>query len=174
MLPERIREPRGTVHRDAAWMFYKARYFVPAARAVVVNNGFQVLLVRRKIDREWGLPTGGMIPGESAQECAERVISEQTGLEATKIQPFVVDSGKYNRVRGKPSAQAIIFSFRVLEWVGELQTDNAHVMDARWFCPDEAYDLLGIDNDDVTAIEDHICTDVDADVQAEGDLVWVR
>ena len=174
MLPEKIREPLGEVHSDSAWMYYKAQYFVPVARAVVLNNGFRILLVRRKIDQSWGLPTSGMIPGESAEECAERAVREQTGLRATKIQPFVVDSGKYNRVPDKPSAQAIMFSFRVLEWQGHLETNNDYIMDAQWFWPNETHDILGIFNDDVTAIEDHTCTDVDAEVHAEGNLVWVR
>lgn len=174
VLPEKISGTFGEVDRDSAWRFYKAQYFVPMARAVVLNNGFRVLLVRRKDDLEWGLPKGLMLPGESAQECAERMISVQTGLTVTKIQPFVVDSGKYNRVPGKPSAQAIIFSFRVLDWDGELQTNNDHIMDAQWFWPRETRDILGIYNDDLTAIEEHTCTDIDADVHAEGNLVWVR
>ena len=174
MLPEKIREPFGEVHRASAWMYYKAQYFVPVARAVVLNNGFRVLLVRRKNDREWGLPKGLMLPGESAEECAERVVKAQTGLVTTKIQPFVVDSGKHNRVTGKPSAQAIIFSFRVLEWEGELETNNRHIMDSEWFWPRETLDVLGIDNDDTTAIVDHTCTDLDADVHAQSNLVWVR
>ena len=174
MLPEKIPGAFGEVHSDSVWLSYKAQYFVPMARAVVLNNGFRVLLVRRKVDREWGLPMGLMIPGESAQECAERVVTEQTGLIVRKIHPFVVDSGKYNRVPGKPSAQAIIFSFRVLEWDGELEASNGHIMDARWLWPSEARNILGIFNDDVTAIEDHTCTDVDANVHAEGNLVWVR
>ena len=174
MLPKKIREPFDEVHRDSPWMYYKAQYFVPMARAVVLNNGFRVLLVRRSIDREWGLPMGSMLPGESAQECAERVVTEQTGLIVRKIQPFVVDSGKYNRVPGKPSAQAIIFSFRILEWDGELEASNGHVTDAQWLRPSETPNILGIFNDDLTAIEDHICTDVDADVHAEENLVWVK
>ena len=174
MLPEKIPGAFGEVHSDSAWLLYKAQYFVPMARSVVLNNGFRVLLVRRKVDRKWGLPMGLMIPGESAQECAERVVTEQTGLIVRKIQPFVVDSGKYNRVPGKPSAQAIIFSFRVLEWGGELKSRNEHVMDAQWLWPSETRKILGIFNDDLTAIEGHTCTDVDADVHAEGNLVWVR
>lgn len=174
MLPERVRESFGEDHRYSAWMFYRAQYFVPIARAVVLNNGFRVLLVRRKDDFEWGLPKGLMLPGESAQECAERVVREQTGLTAWKIQPFVVDSGKYNRVPGKPSAQAIIFSFRVLEWRGELETNNEYITDAQWFWPAETRDVLSISNDDLRAIDDHTCTDVDSDVHAEGNLVWVR
>ena len=174
MLPEKIREPLGEVHRDSGWMYYKAQYFVPMARAVVLNDGFRVLLVRRKDGLEWGLPRGLMLPGESAEECAERVVSVYTGLKVKKMQPFVVDSGKYNRVLGKPSAQAIIFSFRILEWHGELETNNEYIVDAQWFWPAETRDILGLYNDDLTAIEDHTCTDVDADVHAEGNLVWVR
>ena len=174
MLPEKNLESFGEVVRASAWRFYKPKYFVPMTRAVVLNNGLRVLLVRMKDNREWGLPKGSMIPGESAEECAQRVVRVKTGLTATKTQPFVVDSGKYNRVPGKPSAQAVIFSFRVLEWNGELETNNEYVMDAQWFRPSETHDILGIYSDDLTAIEDHTCTDVDADVHAEGNLVWVR
>ena len=174
MLPERERDwIEGDEIRRASF-YYKAQYFVPMARAVVVSGGFRVLLVRWKVDGKWGLPKGAMFPGESAEECAVRVVGATTGLTPTNIRPFLVDSGKYSRVPGQVSAQAITFSFRVLEFEGELETENDQIMDAGWFWPKESYEVLGLWNDDTTAVEEHVCTDVDAEVHAEGKLVWVR
>ena len=155
-------------------LYYSAKYFIPSTRAVIVDRDDRVLIVRRRSDSRWGLPGGNMTPGESAQECLERVVKVQTGLTVVESAPFIADSGKYARVLGNAETQMIMFGFRVRKWSGELMTETAETLDARWLWPSDAIGLLGYWHDDSTTIEDHNCTDYDPPVVAEGGIVWVR
>lgn len=162
---DRVRSP----HR-----YYNAEYFIPATRAVIEDFACRILLVRRRSDMRWALPGGSMMPEESAQDCVERVVKLQTGLTPRDSAPFIVDSGKYVRFPGQPEVQMITFGFRIRNWTGDLETNTSETLDARWCNRRDAYDLLGYGHDDITTIEDHICTDYDSPVPADGGLVWVR
>lgn len=47
---------------------------------VVFDAGERVLLMQRTDNGLWCLPSGGMEPGESVSEAAEREVAEETGL----------------------------------------------------------------------------------------------
>ncbi|MFD3552687.1 NUDIX hydrolase [Streptomyces goshikiensis] len=57
-----------------------ANSLVPAASAVVVDEGGRVLLQRRTDNGMWALPGGRMELGESIGECAVRETFEETGV----------------------------------------------------------------------------------------------
>ncbi|MFD9413526.1 NUDIX hydrolase [Streptomyces goshikiensis] len=57
-----------------------ANSLVPAASAVVVDEGGRVLLQRRTDNGMWALPGGRMDLGESIGECAVRETFEETGV----------------------------------------------------------------------------------------------
>ena len=54
---------------------------VPAASAVIVNDGGELLLQRRKDNDYWSLPGGVMELGESIAQTIVREVREETGLE---------------------------------------------------------------------------------------------
>jgi ADP-ribose pyrophosphatase YjhB (NUDIX family) len=54
---------------------------VPAASAVVVNDGGELLLQRRKDNDYWSLPGGAIELGESIAQTIAREVREETGLE---------------------------------------------------------------------------------------------
>ena len=153
---------------------FDVKHIVVATKAVLVDYTMRILLVRRRVDGCWALPYGLMLPGESAQECMERVVKSQTGVTVEKSAPFIADSGKYTRTPDNPVTQLVVFGFRVTKWSDCVEQNNSEISASRWTTRKQACHLLSIDNDDLVTIEDHICTDYDPPVPAEGGIVWVR
>ena len=63
---------------------------IPAVDLVVVNNKYQVLLLRRAVPPveaigTWCLPGGGIMIGETPLDTAKRKLLEETGLEASSF-----------------------------------------------------------------------------------------
>jgi ADP-ribose pyrophosphatase YjhB (NUDIX family) len=58
---------------------------VPAASAVVVDDGGRILLHRRQDNDMWALPGGKMELGESLAGCAVREVKEETGLDVEVV-----------------------------------------------------------------------------------------
>jgi ADP-ribose pyrophosphatase YjhB (NUDIX family) len=59
----------------------KANSLVPAASAIVVDDGGRILLHRRTDNEYWSIPGGAMEPGESIAETAVREVREETGID---------------------------------------------------------------------------------------------
>ena len=62
----------------------RANSIVPAASAVVVDEGGRILLHRRTDNQLWSIPGGGMEVGETIAETVVREVQEETGL---KVEP---------------------------------------------------------------------------------------
>lgn len=58
---------------------------VPAASAVVVDEGGRILLHRRRDNGTWALPGGQMELGESLSDCARREVKEETGVDVEVV-----------------------------------------------------------------------------------------
>lgn len=58
---------------------------VPAASAVVVDEGGRILLHRRRDNGTWALPGGQMELGESLSDCARREVKEETGFDVEVV-----------------------------------------------------------------------------------------
>ena len=158
----------------SAFLDYDATCFIPYAVAIVCDGtGEACVVVKSREDGRWRLPSAAIQPGESGEEAAVRAVQEQTGLTVGDAQPFIADSGKYVRAPGRPHAQLIRFGYRFFEWRGELLTQTSTTVHARFVGRPEIYEALEMSCDDLTIYEDHLCT-LEADVPAEGGLVWVR
>ena len=57
-----------------------AQLRVGCSATIFDSTGQRILLTRRTDNGRWCLPGGGMDPGESAAECCEREVWEETGL----------------------------------------------------------------------------------------------
>ena len=66
---------------------------VVVAAGVLVRRGDAVLLQRRRDDDTWGLPGGGLHPGETLEQTARRELLEETGLTAGVLTLVDVYSG---------------------------------------------------------------------------------
>lgn len=65
------------------WGVFRPRTL--GVRAVVVDDGGNILLVRHTYDAMWYLPGGGVARNESAQAAIARELREEIGLEAPAI-----------------------------------------------------------------------------------------
>lgn len=59
----------------------KANSIVPAVSAVVTDDRNAILLILRTDNNYWSIPGGGVKPGESIKEAAEREVKEETGID---------------------------------------------------------------------------------------------
>lgn len=95
---------------------------------VLVRRGDEFLLTRKQ---EWAkgrysLVAGFLDFGESLEECAQREVKEETGIEITNI--------RYVGSQNWPFPSQLMAGF-VADWAGgEIVVDREELEDARWFC----------------------------------------
>ena len=75
----------------------------PTARVVLINGQDQLLLfrVRGAHGELWILPGGALDPGESWEECARRELTEETGIDVSRLGPWVWTGTEIFTVAGK-------------------------------------------------------------------------
>lgn len=81
------------LHNDLAalrQLFFKQFTFIEAAGGVVLNENRDLLFIYR-LDR-WDLPKGKMEAGESPEICAEREITEETGVTHLTLKKKIADT----------------------------------------------------------------------------------
>ena len=108
---------------------------IPAARAVIVNERGEVLLIQRRDNGVWSLPAGGIELGDSIMDCLCREVREETGLEVLEATPIALYTGPqyaFINAWGNPH-QMFSVVFRVDRWQGKLVTETDETVDARFF-----------------------------------------
>jgi 8-oxo-dGTP diphosphatase len=96
---------------------------------IVIQDG-RILLQQREDFRTWGVPGGGLEPGEYLPEGVQREVREETGLEVQVGEPLAVH---WRRWLGR---DVLVFSFRCRPVGGDLVT-SAETVDVRFFPIDE-------------------------------------
>jgi ADP-ribose pyrophosphatase YjhB (NUDIX family) len=110
----------------------------PGVAAVIFEDG-RVLLQRRDDTGRWGLPGGGVEPGESVRQAVIREVREETGLLVEPIRLIGVYSDPvHHQVVTYPDGNVIHYVSTVFECVvhgGALACgDESLALD--WFDPD--------------------------------------
>lgn len=119
-----------------------ARLKVGCAAAIFNATRDKILLTRRSDNGLWCLPGGGMDPGESAAECCEREVWEETGL-MVKVKRLI---GIYTtphvliEYRDGNRVQIVSMLFEV-EVIGGHAGLSNEVTEYGYFGPDEAAKL---------------------------------
>lgn len=109
------------------------------AGVLVVDEQNRLLLQRRSDDGLWGIPGGGVEPGESVEEAAQREVREETGLAVESLTLFGVFSGPELCHTYPNGDQAAIVSVVYLARgvAGALATSADESLELRYFRPDE-------------------------------------
>jgi len=122
----------------------REKLLINAARAVVFDEANQLLLIRRRDNGHWAMPSGAMELDESVYDCLVREVHEESGLQVHKATLFAINSNPSKTsivtAYGDPY-QLIVFVFRVDEWSGELITETDETIDARFLPLDELSDV---------------------------------
>jgi 8-oxo-dGTP diphosphatase len=135
---------RSSTLRDLAWRtIFRIGY--PLARLwwqlrcprhegalVVVYVGPALLMVRASYRAEWGLPGGGLQPGETPEAAARRELAEEIGLIAPSLHPAGIVCGRWDGRRDRVH----FFELR-LDQLPNLCLDNREIIAARLISPDE-------------------------------------
>ncbi len=113
--------------------------------AVIIEKEGKVILVQEAgIDRgQWNHPAGWLDKGENPVSAAKREAEEETGLQVD-ITHFL---GVYNFVKPARATEdhverhvvKLVFVGKVTG--GAITLDPKEIMDARWFTPEEIYDM---------------------------------
>jgi 8-oxo-dGTP diphosphatase len=111
---------------------------MPAVAAVIIDPAGQVLLQRRSDDGKWGLPGGGIEPGDEPAEALVREIREETALEIVPERIVGVYSGPDFRVRYSNGDETMIVSitFACRPRAGEPRVNDDESLEIRYFSPD--------------------------------------
>jgi ADP-ribose pyrophosphatase YjhB (NUDIX family) len=108
--------------------------FIVGVVGFIRDEEGRVLLLKHTYRRSkpWGLPAGGMRPGESLEECLRREIKEETGL-VVEIDHLLSAAAHYDR-------RLVDMIFACHPVAGSTLADfkpNAEVSEARYFPPDQ-------------------------------------
>jgi 8-oxo-dGTP diphosphatase len=111
---------------------------MPGVAAVIIDPAGQVLLQRRSDDGKWGLPGGGIEPGEEPADALVREIREETALEIVPERIVGVYSGPDFRVRYPNGDETMIVSitFACRPMAGEPRVNDDESLEIRYFSRD--------------------------------------
>ena len=110
----------------------------PGVSAIIVT-GEGLLLQRRADNRLWGLPGGGVEPGESVREAIVREVREETGLEVTPGRLIGVYSAPENhQIVTYPDGNVIHYVSTSFECriVGGILACGEESLELAWFDPE--------------------------------------
>lgn len=120
------------------WLALDTGYPTPKldVRALILDAGQRVLLVRENADGGWTLPGGWCDVGASPAEAVVREVAEEAGLHVAAERLLALfDKHKHAHPPQMPHAYKAFFLCRVLG--GELLQATTETSGAAWFPPDQ-------------------------------------
>ena len=120
-----------------------------SAGGVVVRDAgeLQVCLINPVGRRVWGLPKGGVEPGETFGETAVREVREETGIEASlEGELGSIDYWFYSR-ESRTRIHKTVHYFLMRADGGDVSDHDHEVSEARWLRVSDALDLMSYPNE---------------------------
>lgn len=109
------------------------------ATVIVMNDKNEILLNLRTDTDTWGIIGGGMEPGESLEETADRELWEEAGLKAERFELLDVLSDKemYFRYPNGDETYTVAVIYKAVGVSGELKINDGESRCLRYFSLDE-------------------------------------
>ena len=120
-----------------------------AGGVVVRDEGgeLQICLINPAGRRVWGLPKGGVEPGETFGETALREVREETGIEASlEGELGAIDYWFYSR-ENRTRIHKTVRCFLMRARGGDVSGHDHEVSEARWVSVSDALDLMSYPNE---------------------------
>lgn len=120
-----------------------------SAGGVVVrqNDGLEVCVINPAGRRVWGLPKGGVEPGETLGETALREVREETGIQASlEGELGSIDYWFYSR-ESRVRIHKTVHYFLMRAGGGDVADHDHEVSEARWLSVSAALDLMSYPNE---------------------------
>ncbi len=107
----------------------KKKFFprIEPATITLVSHGNKILLIKNKNTefKHYGLVSGFVEAGETAEECAMREIKEETNIEVKNL--------KYIGSQAWPYPDQLMLAFKAEYKSGKIKIQESEIEDARWF-----------------------------------------
>ncbi|WP_442604157.1 NUDIX domain-containing protein [Paenibacillus sp. KN14-4R] len=87
--------------------------------AIIRDEQGRILMQKRSDYGDWGLPGGGMIPGETVEETMVREIAEETGLQIQSYELYSIYSGPRMQYM-YPNGDEVVFVMFLFEATADL------------------------------------------------------
>lgn len=116
----------------------------PGATGIVINDQNEILLQLRKDKEIWGLPGGGMEPGEEPADAVVREVYEETGVIVQPERIIAVLAGEDHLVTYENGDQVAVLAtvFKCRPIAGEPRVNDHESLDVRYFPLDNLPDNL--------------------------------
>ena len=108
----------------------------PAVIVAVVRDGKILLGHSKRFPQSFYSVLAGFVePGETLEECVQREIKEETGIEVADI--------RYFHSQPWPFPDSLMIGFTARYAGGEIDVDGEEVTEAGWFAPDDLPEIPG-------------------------------
>jgi 8-oxo-dGTP pyrophosphatase MutT (NUDIX family) len=116
---------------------------LPGVAALVRDDKGRVLFIRRADDGRWGLPAGGIEPGESPARAVAREVQEETGLTVcpTRVAGVFGGPGFRHRYENGDEVEWTVIVFACAVIGGALAPLDGEALELRYFAPNEIPEL---------------------------------